>query len=121
MKRILAGVLATSALVLGVPSQVQAANWQDVAWNDMRKLAPAGAAALGRSYTLRQIERTCQYLSRGVAADVIIDEYLALAAASAQSTKQRSEIAAYSLSIAVVAGKRLCPKFLPEIWRSMNR
>lgn len=116
----LAAVLTTMSIALS-PGASAANGWPDQAWRDMQKLAPSGSNALGRAYTLTQIQKTCRMLKAGVRAADIIDGAFLIANQSAADQKQRTDMAAYGLGVALVSGKRLCPAYLPSIWDAINR
>lgn len=109
------------AFSLAMTPSAEAASWQDLAWNDMRRLAPAGSVELGRSYTLSQVQKTCQMLANGVPATSIIDGALLVAEQSAFSQAQKRDMVAYGLGIPLVATKRLCPRFMRAVWTALNR
>ncbi len=115
--------LLTTCLVLTPLTAVPAtsADWRTVAWSDMRKLAPAGSVALGRTYTVAQVQKTCQMLSRGVAAEDIIDSSIMVAMKSARDLQQQQDMVMFSMSAALVAVKRLCPAYTADVWSAINR
>jgi len=117
-----ASVAALAGLVIGLGPNAQAANgWQDVAWRDMQRFAPAGSMVLGRYYTLTQVQKTCAWLSAGIPAADILDDFLLVASQSATTQKQKREMGLYGLVVITVAGKRLCPAYLPDVWAAINR
>lgn len=122
MKRTVAIVAAL--VLLGSPAVASGAEaatgWADVVWRDMRMLAPEGAASLGRSTTVNQVQRSCRYLDSGVPAATLVSNALAVATQSATSRQQRSDMAAYGLSVLLVAGKRLCPRHLAAVTKAMS-
>lgn len=116
---VLASVLLFVTTV-GVSPPVIAASWQTWAWNDMLKLAPEGSIALGRVYTLSQIQKTCRLLDGGIGADEILDGVVVVAMRSGYDSQQQEEMFVYGVSTVLVAGKRLCPRHLSEIWLAIN-
>lgn len=113
--------LAVCATVVGVSNPSHAAsNWAELAWSDMRKLAPAGSTALGRTYTLSEVRETCEMLDEGISARNLLSGMLVIAQKSGRTSKQKQDMALYGISMMVVSGKRLCPRHLPAIWRAIN-
>jgi hypothetical protein len=105
--------------VIAAPSASGVA-WQTKAWNDMLRLAPEGSIALGRVRTISQIQKNCLYLDSGVDASELLDDVILIAMASGYDKQQQADMFMYGVSTVLVAGKRLCPRHLQEIWLAMN-
>lgn len=104
-----------------VPAAATAANeWMIPAWRDVYRLAPAGAKAMGRTATLQQIKRTCDYLRRGTPAAWVVGSYFDIALASGTSRQQQADMVMYSTAVLVVATKRLCPSYTAEVWDAIS-
>ena len=115
-----AAAITCSVLILA-PTAEAATGWQEVAWRDMQRLAPAGSRALGPTFTLREIQTKCRLLSTGVSANTIIDGAFLVAKQSATSQQQKREMIAYDVSLALVAARRLCPAYLSDVWSAIDR
>jgi hypothetical protein len=114
-------VVAATVVLLGLSSpSLSANNLADVVWTDMRKLAPAGSIALGRANTVIEVQDTCDMLDSGISAANLLNATMAIAEKSGRNLKQKREMMQYGMSIMVVAGKRVCPRHMPAIWRAIN-
>jgi hypothetical protein len=114
-------VLMAFVVLIGFAGPAHAANsLADVVWTDMRKLAPAGSIALGRAYTLIEVQDTCDMLDDGITASDLLNGTLNIAQKTGRTQKQRRDMAVYGMSIMIVAGKRVCPHHMTSIWRAIN-
>jgi len=120
MKKAVASIAVVGGLLFVASPAEAANNWRDQSWRDMRSLAPEGARETGRSATLQQVRRTCTYLNRGYRASDILEMYFSVAAESANSRRELSDMYSYSMALMAVAGTRLCPRHRYAIARALD-
>lgn len=120
LKSTVVALVAGSALVI-VPTAHAVNGWQVLAWQDIQKLAPAGASALGRTYSLGQIQKTCRLLDGGVTASNIVEGAYLVAIQAGANQQQKQDMLKYGIGIILVAVKRVCPNYLSTIRVAINR
>lgn len=117
------GAIIASGLIASIAFSSPASadsRWHDQAWRDMRTLASVGSSALGRTSTLVQIQRTCDYLDDGFSAEKVFDLYYRTARKSAYDQQQLRDMIQYNMALMMVAGKRACPRHQTSIARGLG-
>ena len=120
LKKVVAATLMAAFVVCAAPPADAAVGWQDKAWGFVKSRSPEMASMLGRSKTLKAVQRDCGVLRGGDTADVLVKEAEIAANDFGSTFSERVRFQRWGLAVLVAASQWACPEYRREVWVAIN-